>query len=123
MIVHGKERKFRMTVGASAEIAKMCPNGDLRELGKIFTRNFVSDIGNIAKIIEILNHAEEEAHSYEDPTYTPDYMMAAEIMTLTPSELTELQKEAFGTIKKDSAQTVKTAPAKKKETKAQERSS
>ena len=29
MLIHGKERRFMLTVGASMDIADLCPHGDI----------------------------------------------------------------------------------------------
>ena len=40
MIIFGKERGFSFTVGASVEIAEMCPDGDLTKIEKFLSGKY-----------------------------------------------------------------------------------
>ena len=44
MIINGKDRKFLLTIGASAEISDLCPQGDLARLGEVFNQSYAKQI-------------------------------------------------------------------------------
>ena len=57
MIIFGKERGFSFTVGASVEIAEMCPDGDLTKIEKFLSGKYGRVTRNGAKLIIELNKA------------------------------------------------------------------
>lgn len=113
MKIHGKERKFMLTVGASAEIADLCPDGDLAKLPKLLEGRYSAITKATAKIIAALNKGYEDARAFEAEGYEADPLTVAEIMTLSPAELKELQDEALAAFVADKQPTVEVKPAKK----------
>lgn len=113
MIVHGKERNLKLTIGASLAISEICPDGDLARLEECLTGSYSKVMQNVIHIILALQAGAEDARALDDPGYTPDYMTAAELETLEPDEFKELERAAIVQYKKDTTPTVKTTPKKK----------
>lgn len=113
MIIHGKERGFKLTVGASSKISKLCPGGDIKNIGKLFKDiDTATMIDYIAEICSVLSEGYENSKKYEEPGYVPDILSADEVMTLGIDEISELQDEMMTTIEKDMGTTIKTEPVK-----------
>lgn len=115
MIVHGREVTFRATVGAMAEIAELCPGGNLGNLGQIIDSKSDSEaFRGIAKIIVTLNRGDCEARKYEGlPAADP--LTVNEILALKKDEFTELEKQAMAAIYADNTPTVEIETAKNAE--------
>lgn len=120
MLIHGKERKFRLTVGVSQELAKLCPGNDLRRMGELFGGEYIATMDVIMEIIILLNRGDEEARSYEEPGHAADPITIAELRTLTQRELKQLQEEALSSFRADSQPTVEAEPDKDAKKKASE---
>ncbi len=117
MVIHGKERSFRLTVGASSKISKLCPGKDIKNIGKLFSgTDTATMIDLVAEICSILSEGHENAKKYEEPGYVPDVLSADEVMTLTLDEISGLQDEMMATIERDMATEIKTEPVKGKKT-------
>ena len=102
MIVNGKERAFKLTVGASLAIANICPDGDLERLDEALTGNYAKIINNVVAVILALQKGAEDARALAEPDYTPDYMTADEVLALEPAELKTLERAAISAFKADS---------------------
>lgn len=114
MIIHGKERGFALTIGATIEIAEFCPNGDISRIGDAITRGgFARQMTNICKLIVALNKGYEERRAFEEAGYIPDPITEAEVRSLTTADLTVLQEAAMAAFLKDSETTVEVKPPKK----------
>lgn len=116
MLIHGKERKFKLTVGAAIEIAALCPDKDLRNIGAVLddTATIAERTDLTAGIIVALNRGYEQARSYEEPGYAADPITRDEILSLDMKALVSLRGEAFAAFLADSQVTVEAEPAKKK---------
>ena len=95
MIVHGKDRAFRLTVGASLAIANLCPDGDLERLDEALTGTYAKIVNTAVSVVLALQAGAEDARALDDPTYTPDYMTAAELLSLDPAEFKAVQQAAI----------------------------
>lgn len=113
MIIYGKERKFRATVGAMAEIAQLCPGGDLGKLDQALTGSFAEVIGTMAKVIVALNKGYESAMRFEAPELKQDPLTVDEVLSLTQSEIALLQAEAKAAMAGDVKTQVDAEPLKK----------
>lgn len=113
MKIHGREVGFLLTVGASAEIAKLCPKNDISRLGELFGDDYVASIDVVSKIVVALNKGHEMAKSFETQGYQPRPLTHEELMTLTTPQLMELQREAMAAFKTDSETTVEVEAPKK----------
>lgn len=87
MIVYGKERGFLMTVGASAEIAKRCPDHRLENWAAMLRDgDDAATIEHRAALICILNKGYELNKQFNEPGYTAEPLTAEAVLAL-PSEV------------------------------------
>lgn len=114
MLVHGREIKFLRTVNAACEIADICPEQDMVNIGKLFEGSTSFKIKNMANIIHFLNMGYEEAHAFEEEGYKPKVISVEEILSLDEDTFNLLFTEATEAFYADK-QTVEVAEEKKKE--------
>lgn len=115
MLVFGKERKFRLTVGAAIEIANLCPDKDLRKIGELLEKPFSEATDTIVKMIAAMSAGHESYMQYMDPGYAPTPLTEQEIMILHAKQLAELRKEALAAFSKDAVHDLDLDTSKKKE--------
>lgn len=115
MQIYGKERKFLLTVGASAEVAKACPGQKLANLSKLFGTGAddVVSIEGTAALIVALNKGYEMARSFREPGYHPDPLTVDQVLTLDMTTFRELAAEAGKAMAPE--RTIETEPVKKKD--------
>ena len=122
MQVHGREVGFRFTVGASAKISDLCPDGDINRLGEILEGHYGKVALDSASIIAALSEGYEKACVFEAPGYKPQPLTVEEVLTLRMSEFAQLQQAALTAWSEDSKPTVGVEPAKKEGGKARKSS-
>jgi hypothetical protein len=122
MQVYGREVGFRFTVGASAEISDLCPEGDIKRLGELLNGSYGQVSRDTAAIIVALSEGHERARRFEDPTYKPRPLSVEEIMSLSPAEFMDLQRAALAAWVEDKKPTVEVEPEKKESGKDKESS-
>lgn len=113
MIINGKERGFLLTIGASAEISDLCPQGDLSRLGEVFSQSYAKQIRVTAKLIAAMSRGYENQKHYEDPSYEADPLTVDEIMTLDTNTFQELTHEVMQKFGADQKPTVEVEDKKK----------
>lgn len=113
MLIYGKERHFKLTVGAMAKIARMCPDGQLKQLEKIFSGG--SDADNMeraAQLIAAMSEGYEEAAAFEGaPEQNP--LSIREILSLSPDQMALLQREAMAAFREGQKTEIETQDVKK----------
>lgn len=119
MQIYGREVGFRFTVGASAKISDLCPDGDITRLGEVLDGQYGQITRDTAAILVALSEGYERARSFEVPGYKPDPLTADELFSLRPSEFNALQQAALTAWAEDSKPTVEVEPEKKESGKAQ----
>lgn len=119
MQIYGREVGFRFTVGASAKISDLCPDGDITRLGEVLEGQYGQITRDTAAIIVALSEGYEQARSFEVPGYKPDPLTADELFSLRPSEFNALQQAALASWAEDGKPTVEVEPEKKESGKAQ----
>ena len=119
MQVHGREVGFRFTVGASAKISDLCPDGDISRLGEVLEGQYGRVARDSAAIIAALSEGHEQARSFEESGYKPRPLTVEEVMTLRMDEFSRLQQAALAAWTEDSKPTVEVEPEKKESGKAQ----
>lgn len=100
MTIHGKEIGFALTIGASVEIAKMCPNNDITRISEVLEGDYVQTVSISAKLIKLMNDGYvgiEELNGRKADRLTDE-----EIMLLTPKELNELTASLMKVFVQDS---------------------
>lgn len=119
MQIYGREVGFRFTVGASAKISDLCPDGDITRLGEVLEGQYGQVTRDTAAIMVALSEGHEQARSFEEPGYKPQPITAEEVMSLTMSEFNALQQAVLAAWTEDSKPTVEVEPEKKESGKAQ----
>ena len=112
MNINGKERGFLLTIGASAEISDLCPQGDLSRLGEVFNQSYGKQIRVTAKLIAAMSRGFENQKHYEDPDYEPDPLTVDEIMTLDTATFQALTHVVMEQFTADAQPSVETEPKK-----------
>lgn len=107
MKIHGKEVGFALNMGASAEIAKLCPGGDLRRVNELLgDANYGENVETIAKFVEILCRWNAVAKKWEGES--ADTLCLEEILSLSPTEFAAAQAEAMSAFAADSEGEIET---------------
>lgn len=113
MKIYGKERKFTLTVGATAKVAALCPDNDIKNIDQLLTGDFVTVIDTVLKLAVYMNEAYELKLSYETD-HEADPVSYEELSTLSAEEMTQLQDEVVSAFTQDSKTNVKTEAPKGK---------
>lgn len=114
MLIHGREVHFLLTVGATRAVARMCPDGDISNIGLIFEGKSTDKmIDIIAELSAAMSTGYEEQRKYLEQGYVPNPISKEEVLTLTIPELEELQKELMGEIGAGMKTEVEAEPDKK----------
>ena len=113
MQVHGREVGFRFTVGASAKISDLCPDGDISRLGEVLEGQYGKVARDSVAIIAALSEGHEQARAFEEPGYKPRPLTVEEVMALRMDKFTLLQQAALAAWMEDSKPTVEVEPEKK----------
>lgn len=119
MQIYGREVGFRFTVGASAKISDLCPDGDITRLGEVLDGQYGQITRDTAAIMAALSEGYEQARSFEVPGHEPNPLTVDELFSLRPSEFNALQREALASWAEDRKPTVEAEPEKKESGKAQ----
>lgn len=119
MQIYGREVGFRFTVGASAKISDLCPDGDITRLGEVLEGQYGQITRDTAAIMVALSEGYEQARSFEVPGYKPQPLTMEEVLTLRMGEFAQLQQAALTAWAEDSKPTVEVEPEKKESGEAQ----
>lgn len=93
MKIGNKEYGFKLTVGASMQIAKLCPEGDLARIAEAVGTKYDQQADVMAKMIEALSNGYAAAEEFEGRQ--ANRISYAEVLSLSPAAFTELSAEAF----------------------------
>lgn len=114
MRIYGKEYGFRLDVKAQADIAKLCPAGDIRRFNEIFKGAVTAEMfETVARVCVIMSEAYERRQCFEDLEHKFEPLPLDVAMSLDEVEFEQLQNEALARYSKDSTPTVETEPEKK----------
>ena len=114
MFVHGRDVKFKFTIGASIEVAKMCKDGKLENIGSIFEGTYEEVAHNNNMFIIALHKGYIDSMKYEDPKYDEQLLTEDELLVLDNKDYAKLQDEAYAAYYGDSKRNVETEPVKVK---------
>lgn len=115
MDINGVQYGLLYSVGAEAEIARLCPGEDLRQIRGILSGGTADAIDRNAELVCILSRWHERAMHFADPEYREN-PLTREIVALLPvAAFAELQKAALATILADGRTTVEAETEKKEE--------
>lgn len=113
MIIHGKDIRFKLTTGASGEIADLCPNRDLNRIAEMMSGAFGDSVRICDKFCVILNKWYVRAEKFAGRK--ADSLEEGEILVLDPDEYAQVMKEAMSVFRADTKQEVEVKPTKKAE--------
>lgn len=130
MQVHGREVGFRFTVGASAKISDLCPDGDISRLGEVLEGSYGKVVRDTAAIIVAMSEGYAAALAFEafgradigGDWKPPRPLTVDEVLSLRESEFIQLQQAALAAWTEDSKPTVEVEPEKKESGKEKESS-
>lgn len=108
-----RDIKFERTVWAERQLAKLCPNNDIKLLGEVITcDDFDKQIEAIESMIMIMNEAHERKAHFLDNTYVMNVITRDELENLNENELMELSNLAFADFNEDGKTEIQTEPKK-----------
>lgn len=93
MIINGNEYGFKLTVGASIQVAKLCPNGDLARIAEAVGGDYTTQADAMAKIIVALSNGYAAAEEFEGRK--ANRLTYEAVLSLSPSMFTDVSAEAF----------------------------
>lgn len=114
MNIFGHEYGFMLTVGASAEIAEMCPDGDIGRIGEIADAKTADAIRFTAKFVAAMARGFDDAERFAGREITHEPLTAEMVMALPATAIQDIQAEAFAAFRESMKTTVEVAPSKKK---------
>lgn len=115
MKIFGHEYGFALTVGASAQISKLCPEGDLSRLGEVLSGSVFAETAEAgAAIVVAMANAYDQMQKFsgnavEHPPLTTEMLFA-----LPQNEYMAVLNSAMSAFGSDTAVTVEVEPSKKK---------
>ena len=115
MNIFGEEYGFLLTVGASAEIADLCPDGDLNRMNELLSGKMSKTIDFTASFIAAMAKGYDQARMYEGHSITHKPLTAEMVKALPSEEFANVQKAALAAFRGDTKTTVEVEPSKKAE--------
>lgn len=114
MEIRGKTYDFLLSVGAEQEIARLCRDGELKNLKELLTAGNAEAIESNKEVLCILSRWAEKARAFFEPDYEPQ-PLSKELLDLLPiAQYRLLQAEAMQAMARDQRQTVEAEPEKKR---------
>lgn len=110
MNIKGKTIGFCLTVGASIELSRMCPNNDISQIGELFASDYLSNMENIVKFIAIMSKGYKDSEALEGRK--ADALTEDQIKALKPDDLTKMLSEAMSSFRTDSTGEIDTVEKK-----------
>lgn len=111
MVINGKEYGFKLTVGASIQIAKLCPGGDLARISEAVGGEYGQQAETMARIIVALSNGYAAAEEFEGRE--AERMRFEDVLSLSPDVFTEVSAEAFRAFGADVKGEIEVEPTKK----------
>lgn len=115
MILHDRDVRMAFPVGAMQDVAKLCPNRDIRRIAELFTLDDEAgfDFGLAVKLAAILSYWGEEQYAFFHPGYEPKPFSEHELNLLSSDEIRDLFTEVMNAISAGNKTEVETEPPKK----------
>lgn len=113
MKIYGEEYGFALTVGASAEIADLCPDGDLNRIGEVLEGRFSETVNFNAKFIVAMSKGYDDAKKYSGEPLDHRPLTVEMILSLPQKQFIEVQDYALACFTADNKTTVEVEPPKK----------
>ena len=115
MKIFDEEYGFMLTVGASAEIADLCPDGDLNRMGEVLQGRFSQTINFTASFIEAMAKGFDDAERFAGHSVTHKPLTADMVKALPSNVFKDVQAAALAAFRGDTETPVEVAPSKKEE--------
>lgn len=120
MKIFGEDYGFMLTIGASAAIADLCPDGDLSRMNELLEGKFSDTAKFMASFVEAMAKGFDDAKRYAGEEITHKPLTAEMVMALPGDVFKEVQAAALASFRGDTEQKVEVAPSKKKESNEKE---
>ena len=121
MVIFGEEYGFLLTIGASAAIAELCPDGDLSRIEEVLDETKLSQVINFtAHLCEAMAKGFDDAKRYAGEEVTHRPLTADMVLALQKDDFRDVQAAAIAAFRGDTETTVEVAPSKKKESQEKE---
>lgn len=121
MVIFGEEYGFMLTIGASAAIADLCPDGDLSRIEEVLDENKVAKVINFtAHFCEAMAKGFDDARRFSGEEVTHRPLTADMVLALPKDAFQDVQAAAIAAFRGDTETTVEVAPSKKKESQEKE---
>lgn len=114
MNIYGKEYGFMLTVGASADIADLCPEGDIERLGEALEGAFSKTLDVTVGMMVAMSKGYEMNKAYEEPGYIPDPLTKDILKSLPQKVFAEVEAEAVKAFSTSKERTVEVEEPKAK---------
>ena len=119
MEIFGEEYGFLLTIGASAAVAELCPDGDLSRIEEVLDENKPSQVINFtAHLCEAMAKGFDDAKRFSGEQVTHRPLTAEMVLALSRDDFKDVQDAAIAAFKANTETTVEVAPSKKKESQA-----
>ena len=115
MIIFGEEYGFMLTVGASAAISDLCPDGDLQKLGGLLQGKTGDVIRFTAQFIVEMAKGFDDAKRFAGEEITHKPLTMDMVLALPSDVFKEVESAAVSAFRGDTKTTVEVAPPKKEE--------
>ena len=115
MKIFDEDYGFMLTVGASAEIADLCPDGDLNRMNELLQGRFSQTINFTAKFIQAMAKGFDDAKRFAGEEVTHKPLTAEMVLALPSNVFKDVQAAALAAFRGDTETTVEVAPSKKRE--------
>lgn len=115
MEIAGRNYGFMLTAGAAADLADMCPDGDISRMGELMADVNGKSLRDTAKVLAILSAGYEDNRQLMEPGYEPHPLTERMVLAMSMQQIRLLQDEAMGNFGTDAKTTVELADDKKKE--------
>lgn len=113
MELFGREYGLLLSVGAEQEIARLCPEEDLRRLREVLIGTDSAAFERTKELLCILSRWHEKARAFREPGYEPQPLTQELLDLATPAQFLALQAEAMRRFTEDRKQTVEAEASKK----------
>lgn len=116
MEIFGHEYGFLLTVGASAEVAELCPGGDLTRISEALDGCFADTIEVTCRFVVAMASGFDAAKAFAGEPVEHPSLTVAMLKALSFAEFKAVQAAAMASFRGDTTPSVEVEPSKKKET-------
>lgn len=116
MIIRGKERFFEFNVQSHEEIAKMCRDNNLANIGELYSDS-IEGVNKTIEMAIIMNRAYEDHKAYDEPGYKQEYLTMDDFKFMLYPEVSQLEKILTETMQEGRSREIETEPVKSKPSK------